>query len=129
LRTGILACAREPKREVTFGRAGRIVEAFHMVAPALYLKLLPPFFERGTFGAEPRPPSPGNLYDPSEPYARVDGGWEHRRRLPRRLADGDAGRGGARWLETRGGRGIAAPGDEVIAELGALGRVQVAIDP
>jgi NAD(P)-dependent dehydrogenase (short-subunit alcohol dehydrogenase family) len=34
----------------------------------------------------PRPPSPGNLYDPSEPYAQVDGGWERRRRLPRRLA-------------------------------------------
>jgi NAD(P)-dependent dehydrogenase (short-subunit alcohol dehydrogenase family) len=83
---GILACARDPKREVTFGRAGRLVEAFHMLAPGLYLKLLPPFFERGTFGTEPRPPSPGNLYDPSEPYAQVDGGWERRRRLPTRLA-------------------------------------------
>ena len=71
---GILACARDPKREVTFGRAGRFVEAFHTAAPALYVKLLPPFFERGTFGAEPRPPSPGNLYRTSEPYAQVDGG-------------------------------------------------------
>jgi short-subunit dehydrogenase len=83
---GILACARNPKREVTFGRAGRLVEAVHLVAPALYLKLLPPFFERGTFGGESRPPSHGNLYSPSEPYAQVEGGWEHRRRLPRRLA-------------------------------------------
>jgi NAD(P)-dependent dehydrogenase (short-subunit alcohol dehydrogenase family) len=83
---GILACVRDPKREVTFGRAGRLVGVFHMVAPGLYLKLLPPFFERGTFGAKPRPPSPGNLYNPSEPYAQVDGGWERRRRLPRRLA-------------------------------------------
>jgi short-subunit dehydrogenase len=83
---GILACARDPKREVTFGRAGRLVAVFHMVAPGLYLKLLPRFFERGTFGAKPRPPSPGNLYNPSEPYAQVDGGWERRRRLPRRLA-------------------------------------------
>ena len=83
---GILACVRDPKREVTFGRAGRLVGVFHMVAPDLYLKLLPPFFERGTFGAKPRPPSPGNLYNPSEPYAQVDGGWERRRRLPRRLA-------------------------------------------
>jgi NAD(P)-dependent dehydrogenase (short-subunit alcohol dehydrogenase family) len=83
---GILACARDPKREVTIGRAGRLVAAFHMVAPGLYLRLLPRFFERGTFGTRPRPPSPGNLYDPSEPYAQVDGGWERRRRLPSRLA-------------------------------------------
>jgi hypothetical protein len=81
-----VACARDPKREVTFGRAGRLVEAFHMVAPGLYLNLLPPFFERGTFGDKPRPRSPGTLYDPSEPYAQVDGGWERRRRLPKRIA-------------------------------------------
>jgi NAD(P)-dependent dehydrogenase (short-subunit alcohol dehydrogenase family) len=83
---GILDCARNPKREVTFGRAGRLIETFHTLAPGLYLKLLPSFFERGTFGTESRPPSPGNLYHPSAPYADVDGGWERRRRLPKRLA-------------------------------------------
>jgi NAD(P)-dependent dehydrogenase (short-subunit alcohol dehydrogenase family) len=83
---GILACARDPKREVTFGRAGRLVATFHMVAPGLYHRLLPRFFERATFATKPRPPSPGNLYKPSEPYAQVDGGWDRRRRLPRRLA-------------------------------------------
>jgi NAD(P)-dependent dehydrogenase (short-subunit alcohol dehydrogenase family) len=31
---GILACVRDPKREVTFGRAGRLVGVFHTAAPA-----------------------------------------------------------------------------------------------
>jgi short-subunit dehydrogenase len=48
---GILACARNPKREVTFGRAGRLVEAVHLVAPALYLRLLPPFSSAGRSAA------------------------------------------------------------------------------
>ena len=31
---GILACARDPKREVTFGRSGQLVEVVHVAAPA-----------------------------------------------------------------------------------------------
>jgi hypothetical protein len=71
--------------QVHGARAGRLVDAFHMVTPGLYLKLLPPFFERGTCGREP-PHTPGNLYEPQEPSAQVGGGWERRRRLPKRLA-------------------------------------------
>jgi short-subunit dehydrogenase len=76
---GILACARNPKREVTFGRAGQLVELFHMAAPGLYNRLLPRFFDWATFGREPRPHSPGNLFAPAEPFGRVEGGWKRRR--------------------------------------------------
>jgi hypothetical protein len=71
---GILACARDPKREVTFGTRRTLRRGIPHGGPGAVRKLLPPFFERGTFGAEPRPPSPGNLYRTSEPYAQVDGG-------------------------------------------------------
>jgi hypothetical protein len=85
---GIVACARNPKREVIFGRSGQFVSALQLVAPGLYESLLPRFFEWGTFGRGRREQSPGNLFRPSEPFARVDGGWERRRRLPKRLAIG-----------------------------------------
>jgi short-subunit dehydrogenase len=75
---GILRCARNPKAEVTFGRAGRLVEMFHLLLPSLYSRLLPRFFERGSFGKEARPHSPGNLFEPTEPSGQVSGGWKDR---------------------------------------------------
>ncbi len=54
---GILACARKSKREVTFGRAGQLAEAFHQISPGLYNRVLPPFFDRATFASQRRPHS------------------------------------------------------------------------
>jgi hypothetical protein len=85
---GILVCAREPKPEVTFGRSGQLVEAVHVLTPGLYDRFLPRFFEWGTFGREPRPDTPGHLFEPTEPFGRIDGGWDRRRRLPKQLAAG-----------------------------------------
>jgi NAD(P)-dependent dehydrogenase (short-subunit alcohol dehydrogenase family) len=84
---GIVACARNPKREVTYGRAGRMLELLQTVAPRLHGRLLPPAFEAGNYGSEPAPPTPGAVLYPVSAGERVDGGWrrEHRGELARAL--------------------------------------------
>src|SRR5215212_2021964 len=42
---GIIACARSPKREVTYSRAGRLIELGHSITPSLWQRFLPPAFE------------------------------------------------------------------------------------
>jgi short-subunit dehydrogenase len=75
---GIEACAEDPKREVNYGRAGRLLEVLYALAPALYRRLAHPAFVRGTFAVRPAAPSAGNVLAPTAPHA-VDGGWRRRR--------------------------------------------------
>jgi NAD(P)-dependent dehydrogenase (short-subunit alcohol dehydrogenase family) len=77
---GIVACARDPKREVTYGRAGRMLELLHSVAPGLHGRLLPPAFEAGNYGAQPAPPTPGAVLHPVASTEGADGGWRRERR-------------------------------------------------
>jgi len=77
---GIVACARNPKREVTWGRAGRALELLQTFAPALHGRLLPPAFERGNYQREPAPSTPGAVLHPRPDTERVDGGWRRDRR-------------------------------------------------
>jgi short-subunit dehydrogenase len=94
---GIVACARTPKREVTYGRAGRMLELLHALAPALHSRVLAPAFEAGNYGGEPAPPTTGAVLNPVPSNERVDGGWrgERRRDLARALlaTAGGAARG------------------------------------
>jgi NAD(P)-dependent dehydrogenase (short-subunit alcohol dehydrogenase family) len=78
---GIVACARSPKREVTYGRAGRALEVLHAFAPPLHHRLLPPAFEAGNYGRGSAPSSPGTVLasPPDAPYG-IDGGWRTTRR-------------------------------------------------
>ena len=77
---GIIACARSPKREVTYSRAGRLIELAHSTLPSLWQRLLPPAFEAGNYAARDVPPSSGGVLDPqSSPYA-VYGGWRSERK-------------------------------------------------
>jgi NAD(P)-dependent dehydrogenase (short-subunit alcohol dehydrogenase family) len=78
---GIVACAEEPRREVTFGRAGRLLEGLFAISPALYRRLFHGAFVRGTMAKIPREPTSGNVLGPHEPHA-VEGRW----RGPRRRA-------------------------------------------
>jgi NAD(P)-dependent dehydrogenase (short-subunit alcohol dehydrogenase family) len=82
---GIIACAQRPKREVTWGRAGRMLELLHAFAPNLHGRVLPPTFEAGNYGAEPAPATTGAVLHPLPHAEAVDGGWrdEHRRELVR----------------------------------------------
>jgi NAD(P)-dependent dehydrogenase (short-subunit alcohol dehydrogenase family) len=85
---GIVSCARSPKREVTHGRAGRLLEIAHAAAPRMYDRVLAPGIAGGSFGRRPVAPSPGNLLQPRPAAERVDGGWKRSQRgeLARALA-------------------------------------------
>ena len=77
---GIVACARNPKREVTYGRAGHMLELLHAFAPGLHSRVLPPAFEAGNYGGDPAPPTTGAVLHPVPSSERVDGRWRGERR-------------------------------------------------
>jgi NAD(P)-dependent dehydrogenase (short-subunit alcohol dehydrogenase family) len=82
---GIEACAEDPKRAVSYGRAGRALELLHAAAPPLYRRLAHPSFVRGTWGQLPADPADGNVLGSTGPH-RVDGGWRRQRRAALRRA-------------------------------------------
>jgi NAD(P)-dependent dehydrogenase (short-subunit alcohol dehydrogenase family) len=93
---GILRCARDPKREVTYRYLGRAVESLHSLWPRLYERVVPPAFSAGNYSVHPAPDGPGNVLAALGAH-RVEGGWrrEHRRELIRAgLAAVRAGLGG-----------------------------------
>jgi len=78
--TGIVRCARDPRPEVTYRRAGRLLEVFHAVSPRLYDRLLPPAFEAGNYGEGQAAPGPGNVLEAVPADRSVTGGWKRDRR-------------------------------------------------
>jgi short-subunit dehydrogenase len=94
---GIEACAEKPKREVNYGRSGRLLEALHAFAPSLYRRLAHRAFVRGTLGTAPARPSPGNVLASGEPHA-IEGEWRGRRRGSLRRAFLAAAGGGLSGL-------------------------------
>jgi NAD(P)-dependent dehydrogenase (short-subunit alcohol dehydrogenase family) len=76
---GIVACAENPRREVTYGRAGRALEALFAISPTLYRRFAHGAFLRGTLAEIPRSPDPGNVLAPTAPH-RVEGDWRGPRR-------------------------------------------------
>jgi NAD(P)-dependent dehydrogenase (short-subunit alcohol dehydrogenase family) len=76
---GIEACAESPRREVSYGRAGRVLEVLHATAPPLYRRIAHPAFVRGTWGQAAAGPAPGNVLAATGPH-QVEGGWRTRRR-------------------------------------------------
>jgi len=105
---GIEACAESPKREVNYGRTGRLLEVLYAFAPGLYRRLAHPAFVRGTLGPAKADPSPGNVLASTEPHV-IEGAWRSRRRPTLRrafLAAGGgaiAGLAGARASISKGG--------------------------
>lgn len=89
---GIEACAENPKREVSYGRAGRALEVLHATAPPLFRRLANPAFVQGTWGRPAADPAPGNVLASTGPH-QVEGGWRTRRRGSLRRALLDAARG------------------------------------
>jgi NAD(P)-dependent dehydrogenase (short-subunit alcohol dehydrogenase family) len=71
----ILRCARDPRREVTQGRAGQIIEKLHALAPGIYGRTLPYFFEWAVFSSKPVDKGPGNVLEPIPGQNRVSDGW------------------------------------------------------
>jgi short-subunit dehydrogenase len=99
---GIEACAENPKREVNYGRAGRLLEILYAIAPGLYRRLAHPAFVRGTFAPRSVRPSAGNVLAPSAPHA-VDGDWRRRRpnSLKRAFGSSLAGAFAGLWISHR----------------------------
>jgi NAD(P)-dependent dehydrogenase (short-subunit alcohol dehydrogenase family) len=86
---GIVACARSPRPEVTYRRAGRVIELVQTLAPALYRRVLPPVYEAGNYSELPAAPTPGNVLAPTDVAGPVRGGWRERpRELVRAFTDG-----------------------------------------
>jgi len=82
---GIVACAENPCREVTYGRAGRALETLFAISPTLYRRFAHGAFVRGTLAEIPRQPDAGNVLAPTGPHT-VEGGWRGPRRPALRRA-------------------------------------------
>lgn len=97
---GIEACAEDPRREISYGRAGRALEVMHATAPPLYRRLANPAFVAGTWGEVAADPAPGNVLESTGPH-QVEGGWRTRRRGSLRRAFLAAARGALGGLAKR----------------------------
>jgi short-subunit dehydrogenase len=82
---GIEACAESPKREVNYGRAGRLLEVLYALTPGLYRRLAHQAFLRGTLAPLVAAPAPGNVFASAGPHV-PDGAWRWRRRPSLRRA-------------------------------------------
>ena len=99
---GIVACAESPKREVTFGRAGRALEILYALLPRVYCRIAPPMFRRGSVAPEPVDAGPGNVRVPMG--GAPSGGWRVERRGDLLAALRGALAGAALGLAGRGDR-------------------------
>lgn len=94
---GIELCAENPKREVNYGQAGRVLEILYAAAPPLYRRLTHGAFVRGTWGSVPADSAPGNVLRSRGPHS-VEGGWHSRRPGVLRRAFAAAAIGGVTGL-------------------------------
>ena len=89
---GIELCAENPKREVNYGRSGRLLQILYSVAPPLYRRLAHGAFVEGTWGSARTERGPGNVLESRGAHV-VEGGWRTRRRALLRRAFLDAAGG------------------------------------
>jgi NAD(P)-dependent dehydrogenase (short-subunit alcohol dehydrogenase family) len=61
----IVACAQDPKREITGRRFGRLLELARTRSPPLWEKLSPTLFKRIALTPNSAPSITGNLFQPS----------------------------------------------------------------
>ena len=100
---GIVDCAERPRREVTFGRAGRALEVLYSLSPALYRRFAHSAFVDGTIAPLPQGDAAGNVLRPTALHA-VEAGWKRRHRPVLRRALRDATVGGVLGLLGRSPR-------------------------
>lgn len=89
---GIVACARSPKGEVTYGRLGRALEVLYAVSRPLYRRTGAAMFMGATFAPESAPESGGTVFQPASEQS-VNGGWRRDRKMDLARAFGGATRG------------------------------------
>ena len=67
---------KRPKNTVYVGNAGRMMGTLNKVAPKTYDKAMARQVERDHFEDLPAADDDGNLFEPRDHWARVDGGWD-----------------------------------------------------
>ncbi|MDP8978843.1 MAG: SDR family oxidoreductase [Actinomycetota bacterium] len=82
----ILGCVEHPRRQVTVGWWGRMLELGHAVTPAFYSRVVPEAMNMLAFGREPAAPTPGNIYEPMPQWNQTTGDWRDKRRAAARAA-------------------------------------------
>jgi NAD(P)-dependent dehydrogenase (short-subunit alcohol dehydrogenase family) len=73
----IVETARQPRREVFVGPAGRMLAYQRRVAPRLTEKMVSKRVERDHFQDAPAEPTPGNLFEPMQGWTGETGDWRH----------------------------------------------------
>lgn len=74
----ILRCAQHPRREVTVGVSGQVLEIGHWLMPeSLFSWMVPHVFDLTALGDDGVQPTSGNLFEPMSELNRVDGGYRH----------------------------------------------------
>lgn len=104
----ILRCAKHPRREVTVGWAGHVLELGHWLMPeTVFSWMVPHVFDLTALGSKGVEPTSGNLFVPMPELNRVDGGYRRSgvRRVIRPAVVGALGlapaAAGAQWLRRR----------------------------
>ena len=82
----MVQCAKNPKRELIIGRAGRVMAALHAWTPRLFEKGMARQVARNQFWAKAAPQTSGNLFEPLPGRAGISGGWKGSRRPKMRRA-------------------------------------------
>ena len=82
----ILRLLKRPTPEVYAGNAGRFLTGLRRLIPRTVERFTARQVEQDHFQERSAPPSTGNLFRPTPQMARVDGGWNGKKRLLRRPA-------------------------------------------
>ena len=102
---GIVRCIESPRREVTYGRAGRALEALYALWPSMYCRIAPAMYSRGSLSRDRAEPTPGNVGD-GRGGGRARGGWRDEKRRSARTGLVEALRGLGASLTGRGSRSV-----------------------
>lgn len=79
--------AEAPRPAMTLGAASYLARVAHLAAPYLMARITARLFQAGRQQARPAPRTAGNLFEPSQEWLSVEGGW---RRPRQRAATGIA---------------------------------------
>lgn len=74
----ILRCARHPRREVTVGWTGHLLELGHWLIPeSLFSRIVPYVFDLTALGSSAVETTSGNIFEPMPESNQIDGGYRH----------------------------------------------------
>lgn len=105
----ILKCVERPRRQVTVGLWGRVLELGHTVMPALYSRVVPTAMKLMAFGGGTTETTAGNIFEPVPEWNKVTGGWRAKRGGVARLGALACGAGAVAAITARCGARARRP--------------------